>query len=93
MENKLHYYIKPENEKSSSTVWISDGTYKWAAHSGTQLDMDRFFQEVRLEQMGLDKTTAKGYSNLIICDKPTFYAFGINIDPTMTGRDSWGWNN
>ena len=91
MEHDLHYYLKPENEKNSSTVWGSDGTNKWAMHSGSQLDQDRFFQEVRLQQLGLTPAVAKGFSNVLVLDKAGFAAFGFNIDTHMTGRDPWGW--
>lgn len=93
LEEKVHYYLKPQNEASSSTTWISDGTYKWAAHSGSQLDQDRFFQEVRLQQLGAAQAVAKGFSETLVLDENGFRAFGYNIDPLMTGRDAWGWRD
>ena len=89
----MHYYIKPENEKNSSTVWVSDGTYKWACHSGEQLDTDKFFQEVRLQGLGMSAAEAKEFSGGWTLSKEGFYAMGLNIDPTMGGRDAWGWKN
>ena len=94
-EDHMHYYFKADNEDATtSTVWISDGTYKWAAHNNEQLRYDQDLQYVRLIGAGMDGTVAHGFAyDLFVVNKSQFRGLGINIDTTMTGRDMWGWND
>ena len=92
LEQGMHYYIKPKNEESSSTTWVSDLTNKWAMHSGTQLKTDRDLQYIRLLGCGMPQETAHGFAyDSFVVDKDQWRAYGFNIDPTMSGRDAWGW--
>lgn len=90
-DSRMHYYVKPNNEANASTVWISDGTYKWAAHSNAQLENDQTLQLVRLTSAGMDSATAQGFNKLFVVDENAWRAYGFNIDPWMSGRDPWGW--
>ena len=90
----MHYYIKPENEKNSSTIWGSDGTHKWAFHSSAQLKQDQDMQFVRLLGCGMNDQTAHGFAyDEFVVEKEQWKAYGFNIDPQMTGRDPWGWKS
>ena len=92
VEDSMHYYIKPSNEPSSTTVWVSDGTSKWAMHSSTQLRTDQDLQLVRLVGAGMDPDVAQGFAyDQFTIEQAAWRAYGFNIDPTMTGRDPWGW--